>query len=506
MLCTLRSTTALAAVVAAALMAGPAAAKDFCTLGVPGCDNTYAGIQPALDAAALNDGPDRVLIGSGTWIGNFHANGATTIEGSGPLTTLSQSSYGGAVGNPFVLFVSGPGSQVRNLRIKLPAGDGPRGLRLNGGAAAENVKVDGAGAHYGIGVHLASAHFSGEVDLPAGNIGAVAWSGVEILNSRLAGASALHVQADTGGTTVHHSTLIGRGASVVTSGSGALTMQNTLVDGRAPGSGTGISTYAQSSSALHTIDLRHVTVLGHGEDPQSIGIDARSFGSSETVTVNVRDSVVSGFGSHAISRVGAGTANLSLDHVAISPASAVQESGAGVLTTSHLTNADPVFAADGFTPAAGSPLIDAGTPGPLDSGESPLDLAGNPRVLGFGCGEPQRDLGAIEAVGGCSPAGTAPAPGDPSPAPSHDTAAPRVTKLRIVRRRAVRFALSEAARVTVRVSRAHHKRVVMRRAAKSGSVNFKLKRILRHGRYAIRVIAVDGAGNRSAPAVVRRRI
>jgi hypothetical protein len=502
---TIRS-TALAAVAAAALTAGPAAAKDFCTLGVPGCTNTYGGVQPALDAAALNDGPDRVLIGSGTWIGNFHANGETTIEGSGPLTTLTQSSYGSGVGNPFVLFASGPGTEVRNLRIKLPAGDGPRGLLLDGGAAAENVKVDGAGAHYGVGVHLASARFSGEVDLPAGNFGVVAWYGVEIFNSRLSGAPALHVQADTGGTTVHHSTLIGRGGAVVTSGSGALTMRDTLVDGRAPGSGTGISTYAQSSSGLHTIDMRHVTVLGHGEDAQSTGIDARSFGSNETVTVNVRDSVVAGFGSHALTRVGAGTANLSLDHVAIFPASAVQESGSGVLTTSHLTNADPGFAADGFTPAPGSPLIDAGTPGPVDSGESPFDLAGNPRVLAFGCGEARRDLGAIEAVGGCASPSPATTATDPAPLAAGDTTAPHVTKLRIVRRRAVRFALSEAARVTVRVSRVHHKPVVMRRAAKSGTVSFKLKRTLRHGRYAIRVIAVDGAGNRSAPAVVRRRI
>jgi hypothetical protein len=282
-------------------------------------------------------------------------------------------------------------------------------------------------------------------------------------------------------------------------------MRNTLVDGRAPGSGTGISTYAQSSSGLHTIDMRHVTVLGHGDDPQSVGVDSRSFGSTETVTVNVRDSVIAGFGSRAVSRVGGGTANLSLDHVAVSPASTVQESGAGVLTTSALTNADPGFAADGFTPAPGSPLIDAGTPGALDSGESPLDLVGNPRVVAFGCGEPRRDLGAIEAVGSCG----APPPAEPNinpQPPAVDHTAPRLTKPRIVHRRAVRFTLSETAKVTVRVSRVHRKPVVVRRAVKGGTVSLKLKHTLRHGRYAIRVIAVDPAGNRSAPAVSRRKI
>ena len=502
MLFRLRS-TAFAAVVAAALTAGPAAAKDFCTLGVPGCDNTYAGVQPALDAAALHDGPDRVLIGSGTWSGNFHANGATMIEGSGQLTALTQYSYGSAVGDPFTLHVSGPGSGVRNLRIKLPAGDSPRGLWLDGGATAENVKIDGAGAQHGIGVHVADSRFSGDVTLPAGNIAGVVWAGGEIANARLMGASALRVHADAGTASVHHSTLVGLGGSVVAAASGALKIQDTLIDGRDPASGTAISTFAQSPTALHTIDLRNVTVLGHGDDPQAPGIDARSFGSDETVTVNVRDSVVAGFGSHALTRIGAGTANLNLDHVAVFPASAVQESGAGVLTTSHLIDADPAFAADGFTPAPGSPLIDAGTPGPVDLGEPPLDLAGNPRVLAFGCGEARRDLGAIEAVGGCAPP-TQPNI-DPLP-PAGDALAPRVTKLRIVRRHAVRFTISETARVTVRVSRAHHRAIVLRRAAKAGRVTLKLKRILRHGRYAIRVIAVDGAGNRSAPAVARRKI
>ena len=87
---------------------------------------------------------------------------------------------------------------------------------------------------------------------------------------------------------------------------------------------------------------------------------------------------MSNFGSRALSRTGNDTTNLSLDHVDVFPAAPVQESGAGTFTAADVTNADPAFGPDGFTPAAGSPLLDAGTPGALDPDESPTDLARQP--------------------------------------------------------------------------------------------------------------------------------
>ena len=47
---------------------------------------------------------------------------------------------GRANGCPFVLDVSGQNAVVRNLRIKLPAGNQPRGLSLNGGATADALR------------------------------------------------------------------------------------------------------------------------------------------------------------------------------------------------------------------------------------------------------------------------------------------------------------------------------------------------------------------------------
>jgi hypothetical protein len=500
--------TAFCAVAAVALMAGPAAAKDFCTVGIPGCNASPNGVQGALDAAAANDGPDRVLIGSGMWVGNFHASGDVTIQGSPDGTALRQSNFGSGAGDPFTLTLSGAGAVVRDLRIALPTGYGPRGLALQAGASAEKVTVDGAGAAQATGVALGtSARFSGSVDLPEQDIAATMGAGSGIIDARIAGGPAVLVQAGGGGALIRRSTIVRRNSSAVTAISGALTIEDTLIDARAPGPGAALSTYADPPTGAHSVDLRNVTMLGHGDEQYSFGIhNIATVGDAATVTA--RDTVVANFGSNALFRGGPGTANLSLDHVDVFPASAAQGSGPGALTTTAVTNADPGFAADGFTPAAGSPLIDAGRPGPLGSDESATDLAGNPRVVAFGCGDAVRDLGAIEAVGSCAPPAPAPAPGPGAqPAPSAaDATAPRVTKLRIARRRSVRFSLSEAARVTVRVARAHRKAIVLRRAAGGGTVSLRLKRMLRHGRYTIHVIAVDGAGNRSAPAILRKKV
>ena len=59
--------------------------------------------------------------------------------------------------------------------------------------------------------------------------------------------------------------------------------------------------------------------------------------------------------------------------------------------------------------------------------------------------------------------------------------------MRLVHRRKVRFTLSEAARVTVRITRAHRKPIVVKRSVAAGGITLKLKHALRRGRYAVRV-------------------
>ena len=144
--------------------------------------------------------------------------------------------------------------------------------------------------------------------------------------------------------------------------------------------------------------------------------------------------------------------------------------------------------------------------GPAGAGESDTDGEGNARSLdGDGNCDARPDIGAFEApAAACVPPASQPDV-QPQP-PATDATAPVVTKVRLFHRRSVRFTVSEAARVTIRITRSHRKPVVLKRTVAAGQVSLKLKRALGYGRYAIRVLAVDAAGNRSAPAIVRRRV
>jgi hypothetical protein len=84
-----------------------------------------------------------------------------------------------------------------------------------------------------------------------------------------------------------------------------------------------------------------------------------------------------------------------------------------------------------------------------------------------------------------------------------DTVAPRVDRLRLRRARVVRMRLSEAATVRLRIARQHHGARVIARAAEAGGVRIALAHRLRSGRYTLRAVAIDAAGNRSAAVSVR---
>jgi hypothetical protein len=282
----MRCTAFAAAVVAAALTAGPAAAKDFCVGAGAGCSGS---VQEAVDAAAASPGHDRVLVGPGMWGGTMVVAGDVEIEGSGAATEI--------VGSP--------------------------AIRAQGGTVA-----------------------------------------------------------------VRRARLVGSGGSVASAQSGALTIRDALIDGRL-GSGPAVT------AASGSVDLESVTLLGAGQQ----AIDARAWNPSDHVTVSLRDSVISGFGAHALSRTGAGVANLSLDYADVFPASDVTQQAAGTLTANAVVHVDPRFGSDGITPLPGSPLIDAATPGAFGAGE--LDLLGNARLRAFGCGGARRDLGAVEVAGSC---------------------------------------------------------------------------------------------------------
>jgi 6-phosphogluconolactonase (cycloisomerase 2 family) len=96
----------------------------------------------------------------------------------------------------------------------------------------------------------------------------------------------------------------------------------------------------------------------------------------------------------------------------------------------------------------------------------------------------------------------APATSRPTPPPPKDTLAPQLSRVRVSHRGArvtVRYRLSEPATVTVTIRRRK-----ITRAAGAGANRVRVR--LRRGRYRVRLTAVDAAGNRSAPRLVRVRV
>ena len=209
--------------------------------------------------------------------------------------------------------------------------------------------------------------------------------------------------------------------------------------------------------------------------------------------------------------------------------------GAGTLNLSDLgggISVDPMFVDGGggdLRPATGSPLIDAGKADPIAPDESPLDLAGNPRLVdGNGDGTAQRDLGAFEtAAPPPPPVPTPPAPPSPpvptppAATPQKDTTAPSLTgvKIQLGRRPVLTITSSESATLKLEVltlprgcktaSRTCKRRVTLISSltVKAGTTTLRLTRSLASklaSRSATaRVTAIDPAGNRSARRSVR---
>lgn len=111
---------------------------------------------------------------------------------------------------------------------------------------------------------------------------------------------------------------------------------------------------------------------------------------------------------------------------------------------------------------------------------------------------------------GTQPGGTqtVPPPEPGAPAPAADVTPPRITRAAVARRRTgvrVRFRLSEAARVAIRIRRGG--RTVTRRVYRRRPVGTSILLVrtrMTPGRLGIRIDAVDGAGNASRRTLALR--
>ena len=537
----------LAASAAAAFAASPASADDYCVDTSP-CStaNVYSdtSLQAALDAAAAHPGPDRVLVGEGTYTGSFDAgkDSATEIVGEGAGETVIVSSGLSQI----ALSVDGKDASVSRVKVARGAGGGAA-LRLSNGARGRELLVftsgnAGAGVELSGGGVIEGSWVNGPVNGSAvsvsGGANRVRWT---TLNG---GATGVRL-AQFANAAVERSRLQGFSFYGVYVDGGSAKVEDTLVDARAA-SASGIAVAARSYSDVNGpigLELKRSTVVGGGAG--QTGVLARGDNAGEQVTAAVRDTVIHGFGKPTeCSTADGGTAYLYGTHNNLPAQGNVMATCVGPSSgwkVDHSAHEPNFVNADGgdFHPSPDSGLVDAGNPA-ATPGSDAVDNMGMLRVVdGDGDGKAVHDIGAFEYAPPqpteppapaepdpvAAPEPTAPAadnqPGTPAPAadppatpetvthaqeastpaqesvtPARDTVAPVITAVRVKRGRRVSFSLSEATQVTVITQLRKSTRRTRAVAGRAGANAVRLPR-LKRGSYRIRVVAVDLAGNRT---------
>jgi hypothetical protein len=441
----------------------------------------------------------------------------------------------GSLGSP-IFTLSAAGVQLRHLRLQnTNAGSGA--LSATSSATIDDTVVDGAGwslSASGGALSMTDAllrcgatsfvcvnvNASGnpvtlrrvEVDdtlaPPGGGQGASLNAGTLDVQDSTFAASAQAVMAGvTSSGTIRRVTATG--------GSGGMTVSGpTVVSDSLAFSSSNGSALTVSGQAI--VQLRNVTAVAHG--PTSYGITG-SGGSNILESLAPGSPVVA---RNVVARGDTGDLNLAAGLCFFPPCATPPPSGSITVDHSNFRtaagpgtvtqgagnqSADPLFAsAEDFHLSAGSPAIEAGLADALDG---PTDLDGNPRVRGTA-----PDIGAYEA--------TPPAAATPAPTAAVDTRAPQITALKVTKNGAqLRFSLSEAAKVTVRVNRLlkgrrsgkrcvrataklrKHTRCTRHAKVRSSTVTGKVGantvkgKALAPGAYEVLLTAVDAAGNKS---------
>lgn len=502
-----RLTAQIAALVLLLLALAPSATASTLCVDRDGCapGSTYTDLEPALAAAASKLGHDEILLGAGVFSGPFHYNSAqpVSIVGEGPTTTVL-----GPGSGLITLSLLGGAGEVADLRIRVANAGDALGLETDG--VAKGLEV----IHTGMigGVHGALLRVGGRFE-----------GGLVTLDH----GTAIETEATTANAAVRDSTLLAEHLGLNVK-SGQMLAERLRIDGSLTAlrtgnfatlrvnhvaatprsSGNGISVGAGS-----TVEGRHLTLVGAGGNDR--GLDVTAFG-GVTSTASLESSVIAGFGEavHRSSPPGFGTTLVTLSRTAW--AGPVVSEGPGyIVSPGSIPDAELPMAE--LRPLAGSDAIDAADP----SEPAPFDLDGLARVLdGDGDGIARADLGAYELQ---PPAG-APGGGGPGAGPALDAVPPSIARLRVTPRRLgvvpaarararVRFALSEAATVTLGLQRLRSKRWAplgrqVRLGGRTGANSVRLPRRFARlaadpARYRLVAVAADAAGNRSARARAR---
>jgi DNA-binding beta-propeller fold protein YncE len=157
-------------------------------------------------------------------------------------------------------------------------------------------------------------------------------------------------------------------------------------------------------------------------------------------------------------------------------------------------------------------LADTGAEGCADVPSAPLDGAQDVAVSPDGSSVLVATAFSSSVVRFARELPAPPAPPAPGPTPAPDRVAPAISRVTLTKRRlrrttTVRFTLSEPAAVRVAIQRGRRVRRTVERPGAAGANRVRIARgALRPGAYRARLVAVDAAGNRSAPVTVRFRV
>jgi hypothetical protein len=540
-------------VVAGALaVAGPALATDYCVSPNASCaaGNNLQDFQDALDKAATDSSPDRILLGAGTYTAKTAGGFSYNPANGGPVEVAGMGSGGatetvvtGPSGGSRVLNVfGGAGTSIHDLHVVLPPNAivPISGLSTNGAARHVRVGEDSAVEtedRAGVILEGSGSLEDSEVMLSQN----MPTTGV-ILDSAAASVRSSHIDTASGIDSTHGGTIdrtwLHAGILGIHVDAGNLKVTSSLIRTGEDGS-VGI---AAQVSADTTVDLDGVNIIGPGKGAAfGTGIDAFNvYTPVASVELALKNSIIRDYPTSLYAGGDApGHAHITASYSDYNPAKDFTTGPNGSIAETNVSNIGDVgFASPEYEPAAASPLIDAGDPGTPQG----LDIAGNPLVTdGNHDGVARRDIGAFELPGPL-PSDSAPAGGDAPPASggaqpaappagAADTTAPLVAgfrashkvfavgrartaiSARVVRGTRFSYTLNEAARVVVKIQRVDTRRASgkLTRSARSGKNALRFSgrigsRALKPGRYRAVLTATDAAGNRSAPKRLSFRV
>jgi hypothetical protein len=299
---------------------------------------------------------------------------------------------------------------------------------------------------------------------------------------------------------------------------------------------TGYPVIAESNDAGTVIvTVRHTTIVGPPDDQNDPAVKAlvQNAVGNGPINLVVTDTIIAGYDNplwcEAPTAANVGNANFTARYSYFAHSANV----IGDCTLSNpntIDSLDPQVGPPQFTGAgdyhlpAGSPAIDSGDPLTVTLPTEDFDGAPRP-VDGNGDAGARRDMGAFEfqppvadPPGGDPSPGDEPPTGDPPPADpppepnAADTNPPLISKLKAKRGFSerdggiVKLNLSEAANVSLAFRPTAKRRsakgvLKLSLAGATGKNKLRIKpRTLDTGRYRLKAIAVDAAGNRSKPA------